>query len=99
MQQPSTHLLSRACRIFLELAYPEGPGSIPVKKRPYFDIACDQPIESFLPPSPCATGVCQLLRGDSGEPAGFDFRLGSSTFPHLKLRIQSLTVNNQITWV
>jgi hypothetical protein len=99
MQQLTTHLLSRVCRIFLELAYPEGPSTIPVKKRLYFDIPSEQPIEAFLPPSAGAVGVCQARSGDTGELCGYDFRLGSSHFQHLKLRLQLVNVNNVATWV
>jgi len=99
MQQLTTQLLSRVCRIFLELAYPEGPATIPVKKRLYFEIPGDQSIEAFLPPSACAVGVCQTRKGDTGELCGYDFRLGSIDFQHLKLRLQLVNVNNVATLV
>ena len=99
MQQLTTPLLSQACRIFLGLAYPEGPSTIPAKKRAYFDLPADQPVSAFLPPAACAVGVCQELRGLSGSPCGYDFRLGSSGFAHLKLRLQPVEQNGHWTWV
>ena len=83
MQQLTTPLLGQACRLFLALAYPEGPSSIPAKKRPYYELPADQPVSAFLPPAACAIGVCQEVRGQTGTPCGYDVRLGSSTFPHL----------------
>lgn len=94
MQQLTTPLLSQACRLFLSLAYPEGPTAIPPKKRFYYDLAADQPVAAFLPPAACAAGVCQELRNESGTTCGYDLRLGSSGFAHLKLRVQQITHNN-----
>jgi hypothetical protein len=99
MQQLTTQLLGQACRIFMALAYPEGPSSIPAKKRIYFDLPADQPITAFVPPAACALGVCQELRGDTGTPCGYDLRLGSAAFAHLKLRLQQVMQNSHCTWV
>src|SRR5439155_1281904 len=99
MQALTTPLLAQACRIFLAAAYPDGPDSVPVKKRPYQQISADQPLESLLPPAACAQGVCQPLRNDAGAPCGFEFRLGSKHFPHLKLRVQLIPHNSQPTLV
>jgi hypothetical protein len=86
MRQLTTSLLGQACRIFMDLAYPGGLASIPLNKRAYHDLPADQPIAAFLPPAACAATVCKEVRGEGGALAGYDFRLGSSTFPHLKLR-------------
>jgi hypothetical protein len=83
----TTALLSRACRIFFSRAYPEGERAIPAKKRPYFNLAPDQPLEQFLPPAPVAAEVCQVLPGEGGGIRGYAFRLGSVTYPHLKLQV------------
>src|SRR5262249_10652093 len=99
MQQLTTALLGRACRIFMEIAYPDGPQSIPAKKLAYFNLPPDQPVSAFLPPAACAAGVCQEFLGDNGVPCGFAFRLGSSGFAHLKLRLQLLNQNSHSVWV
>jgi hypothetical protein len=80
-------LLGRACRIFLELAYPGGPETIPAKRRVYLDLTPDQPLEAFLPPAAAATGIGQVLPASGGRSRGYAFRLGSAAFPHLKLQV------------
>jgi hypothetical protein len=83
------NLLGQACRIFLTMAYPEGKSTIPATKRAYLDICFEDPLEALLRPP-----VCQVLPRVSdvgGTPIagirGYAFRLGSSTFPHLKLQV------------
>src|SRR5438552_9438547 len=99
MQELTTPVLAQACRIFMGLAYPEGPSSIPDKKRPYYEIPLDQPVTAFVPPATCAGGVCQESRSEKGTLCGYAFRLGSSGFPHLKLRLQLVNLSNRPTWV
>ena len=99
MQPLTTSLLSQVCRIFMALAYPAGPLSIPEKKRAYWELPEDQPITAFLPPAACALGVCQELRGRAGIADGYELRLGSSGFPHLKLRLQPVQQSGNYTWV
>jgi hypothetical protein len=99
MQQLTTQLLGQACRIFMALAYPEGLTSMPAKKQPYFDLPADQPVSAFLPPAACAQGMCQELRDASGVSCGYDFRLGSAGFPHLKLRLQRVEQGSDSVWV
>jgi hypothetical protein len=95
MEQLTTPLLAKACRIFLALAYPVGPESIPAKKRYYQELPEDKPVGDFLPPAACASGICQTLTGDHGALVGYALRLGSSGFPHLKLQMRHLMQNNQ----
>jgi len=83
---------ARACRAFLRLAYPEGPDSIPERKRVYFDLPGDLPAADFLPPAPVAEGVGQIISGPGGI-RGYSLRLGSATFPHLKLKLQLIDYN------
>jgi hypothetical protein len=99
MQPLTTTLLGQACRLFLALAYPSGSPSIPAKKRLYFELPPDQPLSAFVPPAVCAAGVCQELRGASGTPCGYELRLGSSGFAHLKLRVQPVQHRDGQTWV
>jgi hypothetical protein len=74
-------LLGRACRTFLTLSYPGGTDAIPAVKRPYLDIAPGQALGPLLAPP-----VCQVLPTPDGGVRGYAFRLGSSTYPHLKLQ-------------
>ncbi|HWG48014.1 MAG TPA: hypothetical protein VN688_34945 [Gemmataceae bacterium] len=78
----TTALLHRACRIFLERAYPEGSRTIPPPIRGYFDLRVDQPLEALLLPP-----LCQPLPVQEGALRGYVLRLGSALHPHLKLRI------------
>ncbi len=75
-------LLDQACRIFLELAYPEGESSIPAAKRAYLEVSAETELEDLLGPP-----LCQILPLPEGGIRGYAFRLGSKTFPHLKLQI------------
>src|SRR5207244_1358123 len=54
---------------------------------------------AFLPPAACAVGVCQELRGETGVHCGYELRLGSSSFPHLKLRLQLVQHGGKPIWV
>ncbi|MCI0458313.1 MAG: hypothetical protein L0Z62_15220 [Gemmataceae bacterium] len=83
----TTELLSRACRIFLTLAYPEGEQSIPEKKRAYLHISDDAPLASLLPPAPAAVGLGEILKHTDGTRYGYALRLGSSGFAHMKLQV------------
>ena len=91
--------LANACRLFMELAYADGPDSIPSDKRAYYDIAANSSLADFLPPSPRAVAVCQDLSKVKGAAAGYEFRLGSLKHPHLKLRIQLKEVQARKVWV
>src|SRR5262249_38426587 len=76
-------LLSRACRTFLTLAYPEGESSIPQNRRCFFAISANDTLERFLE----MENVCEKLLTPEGTIRGWAIRLGSSRFPHLKLQI------------
>lgn len=78
----TTALLERACRIFLERAYPEGRHAIPPPKIDFLVLDAEQPPETVLIPP-----VCQPLPRRDGGPRGYSLRLGSSVHPHLKLQI------------
>jgi hypothetical protein len=95
----TTQALARACRVFMTLAYPGGAATIPEKRRWYFEIDEECPLESLLPPSACAAGICQDLSKRSGGLVGYEFRLGSAAYPHLKLRIQLVEFHEQMVWV
>jgi hypothetical protein len=78
----TTALLERACRIFLERAYPEGRQTIPPPKSHFLDLDAEQAPETVLVPP-----VCQPLPPRAGSPRGYALRLGSTVHPHLKLQI------------
>ncbi len=83
MKGLTTALLARACRIFLELAYPGGINTIPPPIKTYFDIDPNSPLDPLLAPP-----VCQpLLAREGGGTRGYSLRLGSAFHPHLKLQI------------
>ena len=79
----STQLFARACRIFLESAYPDGASSIPAQKLVYGQMPDDAAVADYLTPAPRALGVCQKLGDD-----WYTFRLGSARYPNLKLKVQ-----------
>jgi hypothetical protein len=95
----TTQDLALACRLFLELAYPDGAHSIPDSKRPYCDIPSDASPDDYLPPAKLATSVCQDLSQLKGGVRGYEFRLGSMAHPHLKLRIQIVDFHDRDVWV
>jgi hypothetical protein len=95
----STQDLAPACRIFLSIAYPDGPATIPPQKRAYEDIGPAADVASYLPPSKNALGVCKDLTKSKVGLQGYEFRLGSATFPHLKLRIQVMDFHGKEVWV
>jgi hypothetical protein len=98
MQGLTTLQLRLACQTFLKLAYPKGPESMPPKKRVYFDLPQERPVEEFLPPAVPAD-VGQVVPGAEGEVRGYALRLGSEHFPHLKLKIQLMDHNGATTLV
>jgi len=79
----STPLLAPACRIFMDLAYPDGAPSIPEHKRPYCHIPDGARTDDYLCPAPQAQGICQKLADDC-----YTFRLGSKGYANLKMKVQ-----------
>jgi len=90
-------LLADACRIFLDLAYPGGPETIPEKKRVFYQLQADHSLEQVLPPG--SPGVCEELKAAQGDVRGYALRLGSAAFPHLKLKVQLIDHENATVWV
>jgi hypothetical protein len=92
MRGLTTALLSRACRIFLTLAYPQGQHTIPPAKAAYGRLSTDQPLETvFRPP------LCQPIPAAGGCLRGYALRLGSNHYPHLKLQV--IDCDQAGTWV
>jgi hypothetical protein len=91
MQLSKFDLLSRACRIFLSLAYPEGEHTIPTNRGDFLRLDEIEDVESVLKPP-----VCQTLLADD-RVRGYAFRLGSAHYPHLKL--QFVNCDQTDTWV
>jgi hypothetical protein len=99
MSELTTERLGRACRLFMERAYPGGPETIPSKKRPYFTIAAETPLQDYLPPTPVATGIVADLAAKKQGQQGYELRLGSTHFPHLKLRVHRVEDRGQQLWI
>jgi hypothetical protein len=95
MADLSTALLGQACRIFMDLSYPAGSTTIPLKKRAYYDIDPERPLSDYLPPSPAAVGIVQEL----STRCGYEFRLGCCHFMHLKLRALRMEHRGKLVWV
>jgi hypothetical protein len=82
MKELPTLLLSQACHTFLTLAYPEGETTIPPPKNVFYHLTPDQSLDHVLRPP-----LCQTLRTEAGALRGFALRLGSTSYPHLKLQV------------
>jgi hypothetical protein len=91
--------LARACRLFMEQAYPDGLDTIPENRRPYAVIPLDGSIADYIPPAPLAAGICQDLSKLKAGVPGYEFRLGSAGHLHLKLRIQQMNLHGRHVWV
>jgi hypothetical protein len=91
VQELSTNLLCRACRIFLALAYPEGEHTIPANRAAYLRLEDGEPIHAILRPP-----LCQTLE-EEGRIRGYALRLGSAHYPHLKLQV--INCDHSSTWV
>ena len=74
----------RACRTFLQIAYPGGPDTIPPGKSAFLELRADEPLETLLVPP-----ICEVLNRADGRCRGYAFRLGSAGYPHLKLQVIS----------
>lgn len=83
----------------MEVSYPDGVASIPPQKLPYFSLPYDAPLEDFVPPAPLAVGIVQLVAAPDGRILGYALRLGSSSYPHLKLRVQPVDRDDGQVWV
>jgi hypothetical protein len=99
MTELTTALLGQACRIFMDHSYPAGPASIPPKKRFYYDMDPQRPLRDYLPPAPQAACIAQDLSARKDGPNGYEFRLGSSHFPHLKLRVLLMEHRGGSVWL
>lgn len=93
----TTKDLAGACRTFMDLAYPGGPQTIPAFKLPYYEMSPEQSLIEFLPPAPKSVGVTKTLSRNA--VFGYEFRLGSAAYQHLKLRVQSMDLHDREVWV
>jgi hypothetical protein len=82
MNELTIEPLGKACRIFLNLAYPGGAQTIPAAKRAYLDLTPEAELPPLLGPP-----VGQVLKTPDGQVRGYALRLGSTHFPHLKLQV------------
>lgn len=91
-----TDLFSRACRLYLEEAYPDGPASLTPSLRAYWEIPVDADVEDYLAPSSKTRAFCQVL---SGTHPGYQLRLGCAAYPYLKMTIQGMPSEGQNCWL
>jgi hypothetical protein len=91
MSELTSALVGRACRIFLTLSYPGGEETIPAPRRHYLHVADTEPLEGVL-----ATPTCQSV-ADPAHGACYALRLGSATYPNLKMKI--VDCDRLGTWV
>jgi hypothetical protein len=95
----TTDLVGQACAVFLALAYPDGPGTVPAKKRLFQALPPGRPMPDFLTDSADARAVCQNITDPQGQLVGYAFRLGSAGFPHLKLQVKKVNHEGPNVWV
>lgn len=95
----ATRDLGAACRIFMDLAYPDGARTIPANKLPFYEMPAERSLVELLPPAPLSVGVSKTLSRNVGGSFGYEFRLGSLTYPHLKLRVETMDLHEREVWV
>ena len=83
----------------MDLAYPAGVDTIPPAKRPYYDMDTEPRLEDYVPPAKIALGVCKELPRRDDALHGYEFRLGTESYPHLKLRVQRVDHHERDVWV
>lgn len=81
MHRLTPDLLRRACRVFLDLAYPEGPATIPRARAAFLELDDAQSLDAVLLPP-----LCQELVNNE-RVRGYAIRLGGAHYPHLKLQV------------
>jgi hypothetical protein len=62
-------------------------------------MAADAQLADYLPPAPLSLGVAQDLAGKKEGQSGYEFRLGSIHFPHMKLRVHAVTLRGNQVWI
>jgi hypothetical protein len=85
-----TELVSKACRVFFESAYPGGIETVPAQKRFLLDLPPGLAMLQFATTGPAALTCCQIVDGKTGGPRALLIRLGCTHYPHLKLKVQRL---------
>ncbi len=91
MEPLTPDLLSRACRVFLAHAYPQGVHAVPANRSAFLELNLRAPLDAVLKPP-----ICQTLTTD-GRLRGYALRLGSADYPHLKLQV--VNCDHSDTWV
>jgi hypothetical protein len=89
-------LLRQACRLFLDIAYPNGPETIPAARLPFYRIPVGADVHDYLPPAALAHGCVKALT-DMHE--GYSIRLGCAAFPFLRLTLQNISHRGEWTWL
>lgn len=99
MHHLSTDTVTLACRLFFSLAYPAGEDSIPSNRRCFRELPANQEWAEYLTQHPLPANLLQTIRDPEGLFRGYALRLGSGHFPHLKLKLEWLTENEQPIWI
>jgi hypothetical protein len=99
MQELTTDLLTPACRLFLALAYPGGEATVPEPRRAFLALPPGEVVADWLQNVGAPRTLCQPVRGADGALLGYALRLGSATFPHLKLKAQWVGQGDAGAWV
>lgn len=85
-------ILNRACRIYAEQAYPDGPDTYSDAAR---ELACLSPgadVRTFF----ATRGVIREL---DGVHPGLSIRLGCAAFPFLRLVLQEIELHDGTNWL
>jgi hypothetical protein len=99
MLELSTDVLGTACRIFLERSYPAGVDSIPTARRHYLDLPEGMEVAEYHSQRPFPAASFQVIRNGMGQTQGYALRLGSSLFPHLKLKVIAKERDGVGVWI
>ena len=79
----TTDSLGEACRIFLGLAYPGGPDTVPDKRRLYAELPPGHDLAEYHARHPFPPASFEVVKDPDGSIRGYAVRLGSAHFPDL----------------
>ncbi len=95
----TTELMTKACRIFFSLAYPNGSAQIPEDKLILLELPPGQLLTEYHATSPLPRSLFRVLHDNNGNEAGAELRLGRPGFPHLKMKVQKVQHSPEVMWV
>ena len=83
----------------LDLAYADGPDTIPSDKRRYYDIPAEASLAENFCPGPLAVGICRDLSQSKSGVRATNSASAARHYPHLKLRVQRMELQQREVWV